>query len=271
MSDDRFPCPCCGYLILAKPSPGSYELCPICCWEDSNREDDWTGSNEATLAQAKANFQAFGACEEAWLDVVRAPTDDDERVVHWQTVEALDEAARQAAVDAIEAAFGGLRRGDGMRIYDAEMEDNYGLETEDLVALRYGNYQSWHAVPDEQIEQYYSVLSFFDPPGLRFHLAAYMTWSLTHPQAPHSNTANSTIFELEIDGRDEGMRAWALERFEIFDAAQSRAVALFLRFMGHHAGEGFDHCGARRALGAYWSRFETGERDRSAELVQSER
>jgi len=33
MSQDRFPCPCCGFLMFTEP-PGSYEICQICRWED---------------------------------------------------------------------------------------------------------------------------------------------------------------------------------------------------------------------------------------------
>jgi len=28
-----FPCPCCGFLVFAEPA-GSYEICPLCNWED---------------------------------------------------------------------------------------------------------------------------------------------------------------------------------------------------------------------------------------------
>jgi rubrerythrin len=29
----KYPCPGCGYLVFDEP-PGSYEICPICFWED---------------------------------------------------------------------------------------------------------------------------------------------------------------------------------------------------------------------------------------------
>ena len=28
-----FPCPCCGFLVFEEP-PGSYDICPVCKWED---------------------------------------------------------------------------------------------------------------------------------------------------------------------------------------------------------------------------------------------
>ncbi|MCS6814521.1 MAG: CPCC family cysteine-rich protein, partial [Cyanobacteria bacterium] len=30
-----YPCPCCGYLVLSQPPPGTYLVCPICFWEDT--------------------------------------------------------------------------------------------------------------------------------------------------------------------------------------------------------------------------------------------
>jgi len=32
-SNVDYPCPCCGYLVFTEP-PGSFEICPICFWED---------------------------------------------------------------------------------------------------------------------------------------------------------------------------------------------------------------------------------------------
>jgi hypothetical protein len=29
----KYPCPCCGYIVFREPV-GSYDLCPLCGWED---------------------------------------------------------------------------------------------------------------------------------------------------------------------------------------------------------------------------------------------
>lgn len=31
-----YPCVCCGFLTLAEPPPGTFEICSVCRWEDDN-------------------------------------------------------------------------------------------------------------------------------------------------------------------------------------------------------------------------------------------
>lgn len=72
-----FPCPCCGYLTLGERPPGTYEICPVCCWEDDyvqfHDPDSAGGANKVSLRQARANFAAFGASSRERLQRVRAP------------------------------------------------------------------------------------------------------------------------------------------------------------------------------------------------------
>ncbi len=88
-SAEAYPCLCCGYKTLPKEPPGSYEICPICFWEDSVPDESWqhASSNGIGLIQAQRNFIAFGACAHQWLDAVRRPTQEDERNPDWQTIE----------------------------------------------------------------------------------------------------------------------------------------------------------------------------------------
>ena len=36
MNIELYTCPCCGYKTLEECSPGTFEICPICFWEDDN-------------------------------------------------------------------------------------------------------------------------------------------------------------------------------------------------------------------------------------------
>ena len=72
-----YPCPCCGYLTLSEPPPGTFEICPVCNWEDDNVQfnniDFEGGANEESLREARQNFQKFGASLLRFLKQVRAP------------------------------------------------------------------------------------------------------------------------------------------------------------------------------------------------------
>ena len=75
--DPPFPCPCCGYLVFQGP-PGSYEMCPVCSWEDDAVELEFAttnagGANGISLLEAQANFAEFGACDERCIGSCRPP------------------------------------------------------------------------------------------------------------------------------------------------------------------------------------------------------
>jgi hypothetical protein len=73
-------CPCCGFLTLGDES-GSYEICPVCFWEDDPIQfADPTyggGANRPSLDQARKNFSEFGACEKEALRHVRRPKPEE--------------------------------------------------------------------------------------------------------------------------------------------------------------------------------------------------
>jgi hypothetical protein len=72
----KFACRCCGFLTLEEEPFGTYEICPVCFWEDDYVqviEPTWTGANHVTLSEAKENFTRFCASEEKLKPCVRAP------------------------------------------------------------------------------------------------------------------------------------------------------------------------------------------------------
>lgn len=58
-------CPCCDHFTL--DSPGEYDICPVCFWEDDGTDvdtpDSHSGPNHMTLREARKNFALLGACE----------------------------------------------------------------------------------------------------------------------------------------------------------------------------------------------------------------
>jgi len=72
-----FPCPCCGYLTIGEEPPGTFEICPVCFWEDDNVQFENPnyvgGANSVSLNQARENFRLFGAVSKEFVNQVRKP------------------------------------------------------------------------------------------------------------------------------------------------------------------------------------------------------
>ncbi|MDX1456663.1 MAG: CPCC family cysteine-rich protein [Marinobacter sp.] len=75
-TESRAQCPCCDYITLAER--GSYQICPVCFWEDDGQDldelDVASGPNRGmTLREGRRNFEAFGACEQGMVRHVLRP------------------------------------------------------------------------------------------------------------------------------------------------------------------------------------------------------
>ena len=81
MPPRRFPCPCCGFVTLDEEPPGTYNICPVCYWEDDPvqfRDPDYRGgANQLSLREARDYFRRFGACEPRVRPFVRPPREDE--------------------------------------------------------------------------------------------------------------------------------------------------------------------------------------------------
>ena len=78
----RWACPCCGNRTLSEEPPGSYDICPVCWWEDDavqfDDPDYAGGANVVSLNEARTNFREFGASERRFIRHVR-PAKPEER------------------------------------------------------------------------------------------------------------------------------------------------------------------------------------------------
>ncbi|MFN7922078.1 MAG: CPCC family cysteine-rich protein [Bryobacteraceae bacterium] len=66
-SNSRYACRCCGFHTLSEPNFGSYEICPVCFWEDDPVQNDdptYKGcANSVSLKEARTNFITNAAAE----------------------------------------------------------------------------------------------------------------------------------------------------------------------------------------------------------------
>jgi hypothetical protein len=78
-----YACPCCGFLTFEEPPPGTYEICPVCYWEDDPvqfADPSYAGgANRVSLAQARQNFLDLGAVSPEFVSNVRPPRDEEKR------------------------------------------------------------------------------------------------------------------------------------------------------------------------------------------------
>lgn len=95
----RFPCPCCGRLVFSE-GPGSYEICPVCFWEDDPVQLRWPdsggGANRPSLIDSQQNYADLGAMEERFVGNVRVPRDDEPLDPGWRRLD--------PSIDEIEAS-----------------------------------------------------------------------------------------------------------------------------------------------------------------------
>lgn len=58
----KYKCPCCGFYTLNEEPPGTYEICPICNWEDDivqyNDPDYEGGANIISLNEFRKQFES---------------------------------------------------------------------------------------------------------------------------------------------------------------------------------------------------------------------
>lgn len=70
--EGMYQCPCCDYYTLS--ARGSYEVCPVCYWEDDgvglSQLDEESRANHITLRQGRRNFDSIGASDESSVNLV---------------------------------------------------------------------------------------------------------------------------------------------------------------------------------------------------------
>ncbi|MFR7638462.1 MAG: CPCC family cysteine-rich protein [Allobaculum sp.] len=86
----NFKCPCCGYFTFGERPNGTYDICPVCFWEDDPIQLDNPsyrgGANNVSLIEGRENFAAFGSCEKEMIPNVRKPEEDELIGIDWENI-----------------------------------------------------------------------------------------------------------------------------------------------------------------------------------------
>lgn len=88
-STERHPCPCCGYLVFQEP-PGSYDICPICFWEDDIVQLAFPqmagGANTLSLYESQKSFLRIQVSDPRFSDKARVPTPSEKKDTGWRPI-----------------------------------------------------------------------------------------------------------------------------------------------------------------------------------------
>jgi len=78
---NKYSCPCCELLTFDEPLEGTYNICPVCGWEDDEiqlKNPNYEGgANKVSLYQAKENFKIIGAIDNEAIKYSRKPNIDE--------------------------------------------------------------------------------------------------------------------------------------------------------------------------------------------------
>ena len=101
-ANQKYACPCCGFYTLDEEPKGTFDICPVCYWEDDNIQSDDPayegGANGVSLIKARENFKKFGAISEQYIQYVRNPAEEETASeelpkIHHKGVEKISEIA----------------------------------------------------------------------------------------------------------------------------------------------------------------------------------
>ena len=141
----------------------------------------------------------------------------------------------------IEAAFAGVALGTGVGLQEAQGLDDYADAATCAAYRAKDEKDDWHRIAPEALNQCYSSLSFFDAPGMRFHLPAYLLADLRGDY--HFGMA----FGLTR------LSDYSVKQFALLSREQRAAVRAFLLHIADDPNYRSEHPHIVRALEEYWT------------------
>jgi hypothetical protein len=152
----------------------------------------------------------------------------------------------------IRDAFRGVELGSGLTIHEADLE-GHDYDGAGEAARAKDPERNWMEIPDWKLERIHVLSYAFDVEGWRFHLPAYLIWTLKNWRTSTSITSDFVVWGLRLRDNSE----YDLERFHSLSIEQSKAVLAFLDHLDQFSGY-FD---ARDTIESYWDRFQSKGQD----------
>ncbi|MGC4016895.1 MAG: CPCC family cysteine-rich protein [Luteolibacter sp.] len=240
MNSDRHPCSCCGYRTLPLPAGGTMEICPVCFWEDVG-DACWT-HGQLPLAEAQREFLSHGAASPEFQNSVRPPLPEEARSDHWLSLEEM----RHKIIRFIEEAFAKVQLDEGMSLAQQELLDDWHTDAQFQAAAAPPTLR-WEEISDDTLSHLrYLTLNSLDPGSIRFHLPAFLRFTLTSDR--NRNLCHNLIF-YDLEKGPESTEGG----FHLLTKSQRESVAAFLCFYERHEqGEAKE---ATQGLKAGWDQW----------------
>lgn len=156
---------------------------------------------------------------------------------------------RQQLLTAIEDVFRGVELGSGISLHETVVIDNYGDSAERTAARLPDEKCDWQRlVSDPELARIAGVggLSFYDAPGLRFHLPAYLSLAvIDFDRADAGHVLEILMFTLTH------FSEYNVGRLSILSAPQRQCVRDVLAFL--RAEYELESAELDEAIAGYWS------------------
>jgi hypothetical protein len=266
------PCPCCGYRTLESAIIGSWEICPVCYWENAEPEQpDLNGHDEDDFLRAQASLAAIGSSRADCLPLVRPPLPHETRDDSWQTLAERRLVLCQEIEQAIRCAFDSesIERC-GVSLHQMNDVDNcIGSGPAWDAHRKLDPERHWWEVTDEKLAEFGQSLTFLDAAGYAFYIPAYLSFACRQLRQRVSRIDAVT----EVINQEFGWMAtsgmWHSLKAHPFDIAehysglkpnQRQAIAGFLQVFAEVGIQ--DHRPtAREYLERYWAQYLPNRRE----------
>lgn len=233
MAPPAYPCPACGDVVFGEP-PGSYEICPICGWEDDAVQlanpTSGGGANRESLVAVQLAARAREDVPGATRDPSWRPVSDEEVAWHLSECEAAGSPWPNRATDIYYWRFPFERVYAVLDWYDGPIAG-----VADYKGSPHRFVRRWDTERDDWAEHFE-----LEPVSERVLVLERERWSLwlrwldafddgrtdasTHPVLPEDRSADETITRelARVRSADESARAHGTFRGDLRRCADAR-------------------------------------------------